>query len=77
MDPSKVAAVEAWPRPRTVRALRGFLGLTGYYRKFIASYGAVAGLLTALLKLEAFSWSAEAERPFLDLKRVLVTAPLL
>ena len=39
MDPSKVSTVDSWPRPRTVRALRGFLGLTGYYRKFIASYG--------------------------------------
>ena len=77
MDPSKVAAVEAWPRPRTVRALRGFLGLTGYYRKFIASYGAVASPLTALLKKEAFSWSVDAERAFLDLKRALMSAPLL
>jgi len=77
MDPSKVAAVEAWPRPRTLRALRGFLGLTGYYRKFIASYGAVAAPLTALLKREAFMWSDDAERAFVDLKRALMTAPLL
>ena len=77
MDPTKVATVEAWPRPRTVRALRGFLGLTGYYRKFIASYGAVASPLTALLKKEAFSWSEDAERAFLDLKRALMSAPLL
>ena len=77
MDPSKVAAVEAWPRPRTVRALRGFLWLTGYYRKFIASYGAIASPLTALLKKEAFSWSVDAERAFLDLKRAVMSAPLL
>jgi len=77
MDPEKVAAVEAWPQPHTLRALRGFLGLTGYYRKFIASYGAVAAPLTALLKGAAFQWNDVAERAFLDLKHALMTAPLL
>jgi hypothetical protein len=42
MDPSKVEGVEAWPPPRTLRALRFFLGFIGYYRKFIAGYSAVA-----------------------------------
>jgi hypothetical protein len=50
MDPSKVEVVEAWPPPRTLRTLHGFLGLAGYYRKFIAGYGVVAAPLTALLK---------------------------
>jgi hypothetical protein len=77
MDPDKVAAVEAWPRPRTTRALRGFLGLTGYYRKFIAGYGAVAEPLTALLKGAAFQWTQQAESAFLALKKALMTAPLL
>lgn len=77
MDPSKVAAVESWPRPRTVRALRRFLGLAGYCRKFIAPYDSLASPLTALLKREAFSWSDEEECAFLDLKHTLVTAPLL
>jgi len=77
MDPDKVAAVEAWPPPRSVRALRGFLGLTGYYQKFIAGYGGVAAPLTALLKREAFTWTAEAEAAFLALKTALITAPLL
>jgi len=77
MDLEKVAVVDAWPRPRTLRGLQGFLGLTGDYRKFIASYDAVAAPLTALLKGAAFSWNDEAERSFLDLKRALMSAPLL
>ena len=77
MDLDKVAAVEVWPRPRSIRALRGFLGLTGYYRKFIADYGTIAAPLTALLKREAFRWSERAEEAFLQLKQALISAPLL
>jgi hypothetical protein len=77
MDPSKVEAVEAWPLPRMLRALCGFLGLAGYYRKFIAGYGVVATPLTALLKREAFKWTDEAEEAFKLLKQALMTAPLL
>ncbi|WVZ92138.1 hypothetical protein U9M48_038225 [Paspalum notatum var. saurae] len=77
MDPAKVAAVDAWPRPRTTRALRGFLGLTNYYRKFIAGYGAVARPLTDLLKGSSFTWTADADHAFTVLKQALLTAPLL
>jgi len=50
MDPDKVQAVADWPTPRSARAVRGFLGLAGYYRKFVKEFGTIAAPLTALLK---------------------------
>lgn len=49
-EKSKITAVEQWPVPRNIKELRGFLGLTSYYRKFIKNYGLVSGQLTDLLK---------------------------
>lgn len=77
MDSSKVEDISSWPRQRTVRALRGFLGLAGYYRQFIAEYRAITAPVTVLLRREAFSWSPAADQSFTDLKRDLVTASVL
>jgi len=76
MDPAKVQAIHEWPRPRSARAVRGFLGLAGYYRKFVHNYGSIAAPLTALLK-DGFTWSTTAEASFSNLKTAITTAPIL
>jgi hypothetical protein len=67
MDPEKIEVVDSWPTPWMVCSLYGFLGLTGYYRKFIACYGDVAQPLIGLLKHDSFRLSPEAEQTFQDL----------
>ena len=77
MDSAKVEAVASWPEPRSARGVRGFLGLAGYYRKFIRDFGAIAAPLTRLLRKEAFAWTAEAAEAFAALKRALSTDSVL
>jgi hypothetical protein len=77
MDADKVAAVSAWPQPRSARGLRGFLGLAGYYRKFICDFGLIAAPLTRLLRCDAFAWDKEAEDAFQALKHALTKGPVL
>jgi hypothetical protein len=77
MDQQKVQAVLDWPLPRSARAVRGFLGLAGYYRRFIKDFGKIAAPLNAMLKKEGFRWSGDAERVFRALQHALTTAPVL
>jgi hypothetical protein len=64
VDPNKVASVKNWPVPKNVKGVRGFLGLIGYYRKFIRNYGKVAKPLTELTKKEGFKWGEQDQLAF-------------
>ena len=77
MDPDKVNVLTSWPPPRSVRVLRGFLSLVGYYRLFIKDFGAIAAPLTQLLRKDLFLWSEAAVAVFASLKQALFAAPVL
>jgi hypothetical protein len=77
-DPAKVQAILSWPQPKSVKDVRAFLGLAGYYRKFVRNFGIIAKPLHNLLRKDVlFSWNQEHELAFQTLKTALSSAPCL
>ncbi|XP_078429385.1 uncharacterized protein LOC144701451 [Wolffia australiana] len=76
-DPHKIDAIVQWPTPSSIKQLRGFLGLTNYYRRFVVNYASKAQPLTSLLKKNSFAWNEEATSAFNQLKQALSTTPIL
>ena len=78
VDPKKIEIVVEWKPPRNVTEVRSFLGLTGYYRRFVKGFSMIAAPMTRLLLKNAkFEWGEECERSFDKLKAFLTEAPVL
>ena len=78
VDPKKIDAVQQWPRPTTPTEIRSFLGLAGYYRRFVAGFSVIAAPLTRLTQKNVqFKWTEECELSFQKLKTALTSAPVL
>jgi hypothetical protein len=77
VDPKNIEAMQDWSHPKTLKILCGFLGLTGYYRKFVKNYENIIAPLTALLKKNSFTWTPAASQGFQTLKTAMFTTLVL
>ena len=78
VDSQKIEAISEWPRPTTVIEIISFLGLTGYYRRFVQDFSRIAAPITRLTRKNVkFVWSDACENSFQFMKERLTTAPVL
>jgi hypothetical protein len=77
VDPKKIEAMQDWPHLKTLKSLCGFLGLTGYYHKFVNNYRKIAAPLTALLKNNSFTWTPSTAQSFQTLNMAMCTTLVL
>jgi hypothetical protein len=77
VDSKKIEAMQYLSHPKTLKILCVFLGLTGYYHKFVKNYGKIAAPLTALLKKNTFTWTPTTAQAFQTLKMAMCTTPVL
>jgi len=76
-DPEKIKAIIDWPQPQSLTALRAFLGLIGFYRKFIRNYATLVAPFTDLLHCQRFTWPQTAQMAFTTLKVEIAKVPNL
>ncbi|KAG8493037.1 hypothetical protein CXB51_010357 [Gossypium anomalum] len=78
VDPSKISAIVDWKPPKNVTEVRSFLGLAGYYRRFVNGFSIIAAPITRLLRKDVkFEWTEECQQSFEELKKLLIEAPVL
>jgi hypothetical protein len=78
VDPEKVKAIMEWPVPKNSHEERSFMGLAGYYQRFMEGFSKIAKPITTLQhKRVSYEWTVECDSAFIDLKRLLTSAPIL
>jgi len=78
VDYEKIKHVVEWPVPRTIKEVRGFVGLCSYYRRFVKDFGKIAAPLSAMSeKNKRFSWTEECQQAFDQLKQILTSPPVM
>jgi hypothetical protein len=78
VDPRNIEAIRGWSAPKNVTEFRSFMGLVGYYRRFIEGFSKIAHPITSLQnKGVNFQWTLECEKSFQHLKQLLISAPIL
>jgi hypothetical protein len=78
VDPSKVQDVLSWNAPISVGDIQSFLGLAGYYQRFIKGFSMISKLMIELLKKDKkFEWTSACKANFQELKKRLTTVPIL
>ena len=77
VDSQKIEAVKKCPRPTSAIEIRSFLGLAGYYRKFMEGFSSISPLTRLIQKMVMFQWSDDCEKSFAELKTRLTTTPVL
>jgi hypothetical protein len=78
VDPEKIEAIRGWPTPKNVIEVISFMGIFGYYRRFIKGFSKMANPITSLKnKGVKFEWTSKCEESFQQLKGILTSAPIL
>src|SRR5262249_38028824 len=78
VDPQKVEAMSNWPRATNITEIRSFLGMAGYYRRFVQNFSKISAPLTKLNRKQVkFEWDDSCEQSFRKLKECLISAPVL
>ena len=78
VDESKIEAIKTWPQPTNLQQVRSFLGLAGFYRRFVKDFSTIAAPWHALSKKNApFVWGPSQSTAFDELKSLLTHAPIL